>query len=42
MSREEGIDYAHTTGDYRNFINLVTKCTDESLDLWLNMCVNED
>lgn len=38
----ESLDHAHTTGDYRNFINLVASCTDESLDLWLSMCVNED
>jgi Fic family protein len=36
-SMKESLDHAHTTGDYGNFIKLVAKCTEESLDLWLSV-----
>ena len=33
----DSLDLAHTTGDYGNFFKLVTKSTEESLDLWLSV-----
>lgn len=33
----DSIDCAHTTGDYTRFIELVARCTEESLDLWLSV-----
>ncbi|MGI6066017.1 MAG: Fic family protein [Bacillota bacterium] len=35
----DSLDLAHTTGDYTNFINLVSRCAEESLDLWLSVVV---
>lgn len=31
------LDFAHTSGDYKSFVTLVSKCVEESLDLWLSM-----
>lgn len=33
----EALDLAHTTGDYERFIELVSECVEDSLDLWLNV-----
>ena len=33
----DSLDPAHTTGDYGNFFKLVTRSTEESLDLWLSV-----
>jgi Fic family protein len=33
----EALDHAHTTGDDRSFIQLVSNSVDESLDLWLSV-----
>lgn len=33
----DALDHAHTTGDYDQFTNLVAKCMEESLDLWLSV-----
>lgn len=35
----DSLDLAHTTGDYTNFMNLVSRCAEESLDLWLSVVV---
>ncbi|MDD4753400.1 MAG: Fic family protein [Desulfitobacteriaceae bacterium] len=35
----DSLDLAHTTSDYTNFINLVSRCAEESLDLWLSVVV---
>ncbi|MFD1676136.1 Fic family protein [Alicyclobacillus fodiniaquatilis] len=31
----ESLDLAHTTGQYEAFVELVTRCVNESLDLYL-------
>ncbi|MEA1961420.1 MAG: Fic family protein [Bacillota bacterium] len=33
----DGLDWAHTTGDYSKFITLIGQCAEESLDLWLSV-----
>lgn len=33
----DSLDFAHTTGDYGNFIKIVAKSAEESLDLWLSV-----
>jgi Fic family protein len=33
----DALDLAHTTGDYRRFVELVVECVEASLDLWLSV-----
>ncbi len=33
----EALDLAHTTGNYRTFVEMVAECVETSLDLWLSV-----
>ena len=38
----EALDLAHTTGGYKEFVELVAQCVETSLDLWLSVVDSEN